>query len=137
MTVTADDPTEAVYLGIADEADLRTYLEGVDHERVQRVEAPFGGVRTRDMDGRAPTTPPTEADLWVGLLVAGLLGLVIGGVMVVAGAAGAGGAGTTPTAPGAVGGLRPASAHPVTLEARRRAGHRPDRAARARPSGAC
>jgi hypothetical protein len=53
----------SVFIGIADEDDVRKYLRGVEHSTVDDVDDAEADYT--DHDGGAPTTDPGSLDIWV------------------------------------------------------------------------
>jgi hypothetical protein len=52
-----------VFVGIAPEGEIDTYLEGVAHSEVERL-APGTGSRLAPVEGARPPQPPTDVDAW-------------------------------------------------------------------------
>jgi hypothetical protein len=63
LRATSADPDASVFIGIADEDDVRNYLRGVQHSTVDDVDDPEANYV--EHDGGAPTTDPDELDIWV------------------------------------------------------------------------
>jgi hypothetical protein len=53
-----------VFVGVAREADVDVYLQGVAHSEITRLDAPGGGASYRTEPGTATPAPPTEQDFW-------------------------------------------------------------------------
>lgn len=64
VTVTPEDEGGQVFVGVARAEDLRHYLTGVPHARVERVDA-VTGTRYVAVPGDAPPAPPAGEDFWV------------------------------------------------------------------------
>ena len=65
LEVTADDPRQEVFVGIAPAAAVDDYLAGVRHTRVDEFGRTWwSGPATTDVPGRAPAAPPADLDFW-------------------------------------------------------------------------
>ena len=62
IRATSTDPAKGVFLGVAPEAAVETYLAGVDHLAVTNWAT--GGTRAEAASGAAPVTSPTDARIW-------------------------------------------------------------------------
>ena len=63
VRIRATSRTDAVFVGIAREADVDGYLAGVAHDELREVRS--GADRYVSRDGGAPRTAPSEAGFWV------------------------------------------------------------------------
>ena len=69
VEVTADEPDDETFVGVARSADVAAYLRGVGHQRLHEFgpwwDDPAGRGTMTDHLGGAPGTPPADADIWV------------------------------------------------------------------------
>ncbi|MEU6009328.1 hypothetical protein [Streptomyces sp. NPDC047453] len=63
ITYTPDNAADPVFIGLADEAGLRQYLDGVQHTTIHDSGAK-GDTQT-EQPGGAPKTLPDQADMWL------------------------------------------------------------------------
>ena len=60
---------DALFVGVADTADVDAYLSGVGHDRLGDLGTPWAGAGTRPamtgVDGGPPEAAPGEVDIWV------------------------------------------------------------------------
>lgn len=56
--------TSQVFVGIAPDAEVDAYLDGVAHSQVTRIGPRSADVDYRTVSGGAPSTPPTEQTFW-------------------------------------------------------------------------
>ena len=63
LRATSLDPDRAIFIGIARQADLDAYLDGVAHDRVIRLED--GGPFYRRAPGTDEISPPRDESFWV------------------------------------------------------------------------
>lgn len=62
IRVTPTDRAKGVFVGVGPRAQVEAYLAGVDHVVVDDWDD--GEVRTRSARGAAPSTAPSDADIW-------------------------------------------------------------------------
>ena len=63
VRIRAESRTDAVFVGIAREADLDRYLAATAHDEV--LDGGITPIEYRSRDGGAPPVPPAEAGIWV------------------------------------------------------------------------
>jgi hypothetical protein len=63
VRIRATSRTDAVFVGIAREAELDRYLSGTAHDELREIRS--GADRYVSRDGAAPPVPPAEAGIWV------------------------------------------------------------------------
>ena len=63
LSATSLDPDRAIFIGIARQADLDAYLDGVAHDRVLRLDD--GGPAYRRANGTDDVAPPRDETFWV------------------------------------------------------------------------
>ncbi|HSO16779.1 MAG TPA: DUF4389 domain-containing protein, partial [Arthrobacter sp.] len=67
LRVAAADPTKAVFIGIAPQADVAAYLAGVNHSEIVDVRfSPFRALY-RDVAGPGVPAPPADQGFWTAL----------------------------------------------------------------------
>jgi hypothetical protein len=64
VSVTPDDASAEIFVGVAPESDLDRYLAGVAHAEIVRIVGPFD-VEYRTNTGSAAPAPPADQDFWV------------------------------------------------------------------------